>query len=107
MLYFSKRVNILAWKLLMGTRRAPDLRRSSAVELGIGVTIEAICRDECQGIAPPQISPYPLVQGIVVQEMIELSQHQVGVLGEFRHTGKHVFIGIAIDEHGSTSSSRT
>jgi hypothetical protein len=39
--------------------------------------------------------------------MVQLLQDGIGVLGQFRNTGKHIFIRVAIDEHGSTSSRTT
>lgn len=43
----------------------------------------------------------------VVQEGIELTEHRVSVLREFRHSGEDIFRGIRVEEYGSTAGHRT
>lgn len=63
--------------------------------------------DERQGIARAQVGTNLAVELIILQETVQLLQEGIGVLGKFWDSGKHVFIGIAIDEHGCTGDRGT
>ena len=61
--------------------------------------------DERQRIPGAQVGSNLLVVPIVIEERVELTQDRIGVLSEFWDTSKHVFKGVAIDEHRSAGSS--
>ena len=40
------------------------------------------------------------VQLVVVEQAVQLDEHRIGLVGQFRHARKHVFHRIAVDQHG-------
>lgn len=59
----------------------------------------------CEPIATRQVSAHLLVQLVVLEQVVELDEHGVGLVGQFRHAGKDVFGWIAVDEHVVAPSS--
>jgi hypothetical protein len=59
--------------------------------------------DERQGIALAQVSANLAVEVIILQEAVQLLEDGIGLVGQFWDTDEDVFVGIAIDEHRSTT----
>jgi len=49
--------------------------------------------------------PDLLVESIVVEQAIELDKRRIALVGQFGHAGKHIFGGVAVDEHGGATLS--
>src|SRR5258707_6923313 len=60
--------------------------------------------DGGQTVTPGQVGAYLLVEHVVVEQAVEVDQHRIGLVGQFRDAGKDIFRRIAVDEHGAGSS---
>ena len=53
--------------------------------------------------AAGQVGAHLPVELVVVQQVVELDEHRVGLRGQFGHAGEHIFGVVAVDEHTDTS----
>jgi hypothetical protein len=59
-----------------------------------------------EAIAVRAIAAHLLVERIVVEQVVACHKHRVGLIGQVRHAGKHIFGRVAVDEHGGRSFAR-
>src|SRR5258708_40293322 len=53
-----------------------------------------------------EIAAHLLVERVVVEQVVTFQEYRVGLVGQFRHTGKDIFGRVAVDEHGMRSFAR-
>ncbi len=51
-------------------------------------------------IAPPQVAFDVRNERIIVEQPVQPAQHRIGLLGQLRHAGEHIFGRIPVDQHG-------
>jgi hypothetical protein len=59
--------------------------------------------DQREAVAVGEVGAHLLIQLVVVEQPVQLDEHGIGLVSEFRHPGEHVFGGIAVDEHPGAS----
>jgi hypothetical protein len=62
--------------------------------------------DGGQPVAPDQITPDFLGQGVIVEQAIQLDQYRIRLVRQFGDTGKDVFGWIAVDQQGEPPQAR-
>ena len=62
--------------------------------------------DQRQPVALAQIAADLLVELVIVEQVVELDEHRVRLVGQFRHPCKDIFGLVAVDEHSSASHQR-
>jgi hypothetical protein len=56
-----------------------------------------------QPLALRQVAAHLLIQVVVVEEVVQLDQRWIGLVGQVGHPGEHIFRRIAVDEHTGAS----
>src|SRR5258706_8105647 len=55
---------------------------------------------------PGEVVVHLSIQVVVVEQVVELDEHRIGLVGQFGDAGKHIFGRVAVDEHGVRSFAR-
>src|SRR5439155_6202220 len=55
--------------------------------------------DQGETIAFPKVTPDLLIQLVIVEQSVQLSQHRIGLLGQLGNLRKHIFSFILVNKH--------
>ncbi len=56
-----------------------------------------------QPVAAGEVGTHLLGEQVVLEQLVELDEHRIGLVGQLRHPHKDIFRRIAIDEHDHAS----
>jgi len=54
---------------------------------------------QCEAIALAQVGSHPLIQLVILQQLIQPFEHRISLHRHFWHSCKDIFWIIAVDEH--------